>query len=988
MLLCALQPRTGALARGPVPRILDTQKRVVRPPERVRINRYQRERLSAWLAGAAPGSLDTLRIAAFQVQFQDVGMGGQPNGRPEVRDSTWFANELSHLRDYYRGASRGRMEITWYLDPTLYTMPEDMGYYGADATEESRVVELARTLVDSADAKVDFSKYDHVFIIHAGPGQETDLAGDSREQIWSSFYDRSDIDAAYPDTTVPGIITGDSLNGEPFHVNNFAIVTEDASQDFNFVGTLGIWAFQIGNRVGIVPLFDSEPPAAIDSQGVGVFDLMAYGLFNAVGLVPGFPSAFNRMLAGWVDPVTIDGETPATVNLADINTGADTDTLCIKIPITGNEYYLVVNRVHDANFDSLFTFVDYDSNLVPENTDSLGGAEFDFFLTDLTNPWVVHNDPDYPPGSNPVLFRYTGSGVYVWHVDENVIRETLSTGYLPNDFVDHKGVDLEEADGVQDLDRPGPSGFALGSHWDSYRDGDDNQNAIGPATKPNTASNSGIASGIYIEDISVPGPVMRLTVRREAGYGDTQRRWSAAAAGQPATVADIDAAGDMEIVVLADSAVYVFDKDGNEYFDADADPSTIEPYISVPGVRWAGPPAFADLDGGGDLEIVAASRDGDLYAWKADGTDLIPLSGGVLASGLPLAAPPLLVDIAGTPAPEIARVERDGDSLRVNFVDAAGQPALPADPAVASLWPAVVPGQYAAPISLARTADGAQPALTGAVIVSMDTLTARAHVTFVPVAPLGGAFAGTPPTWHYQTSATGTSDFSSPPAVGDIDGDGYDEIVLTMPSQRVLILEGESIETGSAVVNQVSTRSTVVSAPALGDVDGDGTLEIALWDREYMYLLKSNGRDMTDFPKSILPPPATEQPPTSIRRGYESPAIGDISGDGQIDVVFLVDDGSLHAFRSDGSSTPGFPRTGPAGPATPSLAPLSAGAELSLVTVGTIPGLRGADTVVDTFATSEEVTLSIQTLSGSNASAQLFWPMYQGDLARQGRPAS
>ena len=50
----------------------------------------------------------------------------------------------------------------------------------------------------------------------------------------------------------------------------------------------------------------------------------------------------------------------------------------------------------------------------------IDGAEFDFFLTDLTNPFVRGTHPLYGPGT---LLRHTGSGVYIWHVDEAVVRD-------------------------------------------------------------------------------------------------------------------------------------------------------------------------------------------------------------------------------------------------------------------------------------------------------------------------------------------------------------------------------------------------------------------------------------------------------------------------------------------------------------------------------------------------------------------------------------
>ena len=190
----------------------DVRRAVAAPSSARSLNVYQRARLESLVSATAPVTDDTLRILVFQVQFQDSLMGGQPgSNRPQVRDSLWFANEMDHMAQYFHGASRGHFEIEWTIDGTLYTLPNKMSYYGSDTFEDTRVVELAQSTIDFADAGVDFSAFDHVFIIHAGAGQETDVAGDSPIQLWSSFYDLSDIRGALDDPSAGGLATGDSL---------------------------------------------------------------------------------------------------------------------------------------------------------------------------------------------------------------------------------------------------------------------------------------------------------------------------------------------------------------------------------------------------------------------------------------------------------------------------------------------------------------------------------------------------------------------------------------------------------------------------------------------------------------------------------------------------------------------------------------------------------------------------------------------------------
>ncbi len=932
-------------------------------------NEFQRARVQALSRGAAAVNEDTLRVIAFQVQFTDSLMGGQPgSNRTAVRDSTWFANEAAHAEQYFRGASRNRLTLDWTIDGTLYSLPRSMNYYGADSREEERVVELVQTVIELADDTIDFSAYDHVFIIHAGAGQETDLNGDSPNQIWSSFYDRGDIREAQDDDMSLGLATDDTQGGNPFFVDNFSVVPSDASQDFATVGTLGIWTFELASRIGLLAMFDSTPQGAPDSQGIGNFCLMAYGLFNVNGFVPAFPCAFNRVLAGWLDPIVLDApETPVDVRLTDVNTGADTDTLCVKIPITDSEYFLVTNRVHDANFDSLFTFSDNDSDLVPDNDESLEGAEFDFFLTDLSNPFVRRFSPDY---GFTVLYRHTGSGVYVWHVDERIVADAAQQRYLANDYPARKGVDLEEADGVQDMDRPGSSVFALGSHFDSYRTGDGNNPVFGPGTKPASRSNSGAETDVTIRALTPPGVRMRVSIGRDSPYLETRTRWAASAHNQPATAVDIDASGTPEIVALGDDAgLFVFDPSGHEKVDADANPLTIEPFVAVPGVKWIGPPAFANLDGAPDVETVAASLNGDVYIWKGSGAEL---TAAIPFTGVSNAAAPIVLDAGNGGTPELLVAAR-GVQTELSFIDTAGGIVVP--PNAAGLWPATVLVHYLSPLGVARLSS---PDVVGVVACGVDTVAARVVVQWTPLD--AAARAAWSQSIAIPSGWIASSFIPSAPAIGDMDHDGDDEIVVTTPDGVVSVFDMSSAtiarETGQLA-------APYPSAPALGDVDGDGTLEIAVWDAKNMYVLKSNARPMFGWPRPIRAQSAGAAPEIRPRRELESPLIVDIDGGGA-DIVFPLDDGTLAAFHVDGSVVQSFPRAGPAEPgAAPTFSNL--GSTGSAIVLGAYDALRGTDTVVDTLASNPSSSLSVQSLA--RAVEAPYWSMSRADLARTGRVA-
>ncbi len=991
--------RAGAGRSAPA-RVVST------PVPRGGINEYQREQVARFLAGAAAGE-DTLSLLAIQVQFADSTMRGSEGSAQEERhDSLYFANELEHLAQYYAGASRTRLTVRWEVTGKVYTVPEQMGYYGDDELQDTRAVEMMASVIELADDDVDFSRFEAVMMIHAGAGQETDVADDSRNQLWSSFYSRGDIDEAFPDSTVLGLATDDLVGSEPFLVDNFMLVPESASQDDFTIGSLGIWAFELGSRLGLLPLSDSTPAGFPDSRGASSYDLMAFGLYNSLvtpnlilwpGFVPGFPSVFNRLVAGWIDPVVVRED--GTYRLRDLNSPVPGDTACIKIPITESEYYLVVNRVHDSNFDSLFTFADFDSNFFPDNGDSLGGAEFDFFLTVLTDPFFVKPDPNF--GGKARLYLDTGSGLYIWHIDETVIRQMTESGFLPNDFVSRKGTDLEEADGVQDLDGLSDP-FSLGSYFDSFRE--PTNVTFGPGTKPATDSNSGGVTGITVGGVSKAGPVMTCTVTFAPPYAEARTRWPERASYQAPSLLDLDGAGGLEIVTLSDTAnVYAFNADGSEFVDKDAEAATVEPYLTAPGARWVGPPAFGDIDGGGDNEIIACDERGRVYAWKWDGTEVTdgdgdPATTGVLYEGERLAAPPMLIDVNGDLVLETVLVERVSNTLHPFFVDGDGNVNRPSRADFDIVWGQALQAQFCSPLAFGALGypDGDTE---GIAFVWADTTDAGATgFAYYPIRFRGTPSPLTPQVYSWKLGAALPAAFpaGSSIAVADLDGNGFDEAVFTLSDGRLAVYDwrgggpapasARASAESSAPFTLVALRSSHPSAPALGDVDGNGTLEIALWDDDYFYLYEHNGALRTNWPQPLRPTALGDFPRLVFDERLLSPLVGDIDGDGRVEVLFPRGDGAVHGFGPDGRRLSGFPRAVPDGAgATPAIADLEGEGRLSLVTLGTAGSIAASDAVADTLLTSPFTALSIQTLPDSRPGGIADWFSYQRGLTRQGR---
>lgn len=167
--------------------------------------------------------------------------------------------------------------------------------------------------------------------------------------------------------------------------------------------------------------------------------------------------------------------------------------------------------------------------------------------------------------------------------------------------------------------------------------------------------------------------------------------------------------------------------------------------------------------------------------------------------------------------------------------------------------------------------------------------------------------------WQYDT---GDATIMSKPALGDINQDGFNEVVVGIGSTYTPNAPGGVIalsHTGALLwryvsgdFNRDSIPDGVFASPALADVNGDGYLEIIYggWDA-YVRVLAHTGAVVWErFIRDTI---------------WSSPAVADLNGDGDLDVVIgsdthfeaasgTIDGGRLLAYNAaDGSTLSGFP---------------------------------------------------------------------------------
>jgi M6 family metalloprotease-like protein len=284
---------------------------------------------------------------------------------------------------------------------------------------------------------------DALAVIHPTAGAECGGL-DKDDRIWSHRWSLRFAAGQAFTTTVPaasgGFITIDDYLIQPLFACNETELSE-----------IGVFSHELGHAFGLPDLYDTRDNIDGKHAGAGNWDLMSSGSWGCDGDTPARPchmGAWSKSILGWVDIVTA----PA---------GIDIGTVTLNPVETGGQVYRV-----DAGDDSGEYFL-------LENRQRLGYDENLF-----------------------------GEGLLVWHIDPDWVAQKWG-GNNVNAF-SHRGVWLRQADGRDDLGKPGSG---RGDDDDPFPwIGNTRENRVfHAASRPAATSLAGTPTGLTLVDIATSG---------------------------------------------------------------------------------------------------------------------------------------------------------------------------------------------------------------------------------------------------------------------------------------------------------------------------------------------------------------------------------------------------------------------------------------------------------------------------------------------------
>ena len=322
-----------------------------------------------------------------------------------------------------------------------------------------------------------------------------------------------------------------------------------------------------------------------------------------------------------------------------------------------------------------------------------------------------------------------------------------------------------------------------------------------------------------------------------------------------ATAADLDADGDPDLLVAsrsADTVTWYENLDGLGGFSASRDLSTaVEDVLGV---------AAADLDGDGDLDVLAGAEGGDEIVWFENTTGLGDFAASVVISSYAVAVSGVVAgDLNGDGAVEVV----------------AAEPGYPYSYIAREI--ACYEGIPGAGFRAGRGIDTARTLVQGVGFADVDGDGDLDAFGALPIEDRAGWFENLDGAGVFgsERPITGISEALNWMDFADVDGDGDLDLLATQegPSGSCVWhenLDGQGTFTSARVVAPLPWSTSFRTI----DVDGDGDLDALLWVAFDVYWCE-NLDGQGAFGPAVLINGATEVEPKAA----------DLDGDGDVDLA-------------------------------------------------------------------------------------------------------
>jgi len=223
---------------------------------------------------------------------------------------------VGSVSDYFLSQSNGQFELDFDIAGP-YTLSHSSSYYGKNdgANIDTKVGYMIQEGCDAAVADgFNFNDYDwdgdgyadQVFVLYAGLGE---ASGGDAKTVWPHEYQ-----IRY---TCVGKVLNYTAEGKG-KVDTYACANEMERVINNATGTytnelklagIGTICHEFSHCLGFADMYDTSSNGG--NYGMGFYDVMSAGSYNGGGFTPCNYTAYERIYAGWTEPIVLDE--PATI---------------------------------------------------------------------------------------------------------------------------------------------------------------------------------------------------------------------------------------------------------------------------------------------------------------------------------------------------------------------------------------------------------------------------------------------------------------------------------------------------------------------------------------------------------------------------------------------------------------------------------------------------------------------------------------------------
>lgn len=493
--------------------------------DRARANEKVRPAGTPLMLAAPPWAGTDTDVLFVMVEFTDLGCTFTP-AQMQTNLFGGGASGPGDLDDYYDEISYGDLELVGTVvgddggTTDCVNLANNRAFYNNDVANPDGDDDLVREAIADIDANVDFSDYDNnndgtidaLGIIYAGGGAHDGcVTGTNDDNLWPHSGG-----LANPGPTV----NADGKTVNPFIINSeltYALATPSTCDQ---IQTIGLFAHEFGHSLGIPDLYDTD----VGNGGVNRWSTMGLqylGTTNNSDTPPHF-DPWSKSFLGWVSPT---------------------------VHAPGDRFVEAISQVEDSGEVHQFL-----SN--PGGFEIGGSGEY----------FLVEN-------RQRVLFdsQLDGCGILVWHIDE-ALDDNTQGGHTA---ATHRMVDIDEADGLAELDANGRS-----DDGDPFP-GSTNNRLFDAATNPSSDLYDGSDSGVrmWVQTTSCAASMSAAFGPNAAPVADAGGPY----ATDEGTDVALTAAGSSD--PDGDALTYEWDLDDDGQFDDSTSPTPTFTLVGDNGVR-------------------------------------------------------------------------------------------------------------------------------------------------------------------------------------------------------------------------------------------------------------------------------------------------------------------------------------------------------------------------------------------------------------------